>query len=239
MITTRKAPKTFLVTGSSSGLGKNIADKLVAAGNKVIYHSRIHHDIFLPPGAEYHVADLSNTEEAIKLVNKIEETTPIDCLVCCAGRTHLHPTEDTCLNFIKSDALKVFNNIVFSTTNVCQQASLGMIKRKRGRIVIIGGDVVDKPNIHGNMCTYAMAKAAVHQYGLYLAQQLRASSFPISVNVVAPTGIIRENTIAPPARLDRKALTDEVSEVVCQLCSAENSFLTGQIIRVNGGRVAY
>lgn len=239
MMNPRKAPRTFLVTGSSSGLGKKIADNLAASGGKVIYHSRIRHDLFIPPGSEYHVADLSDAEEAIKVVNKIEETNQIDCLVCCAGRTHLHPTEDTCLNFIKSDALRVLNNILFSTTNVCQQVSLGMLKRKKGRIVIIGGDVVDKPNIHGNMCTYAMAKAAVHQYGLYLAQQLRASGFPISVNVVAPTGIIRENSVVPPQRIDRKALAEEVSEVVCQICTADNSFITGQIIRVNGGRVSY
>jgi NAD(P)-dependent dehydrogenase (short-subunit alcohol dehydrogenase family) len=236
---TIKAPKTFLVTGSSSGLGKNIADGLAGSGGRVIYHSRVHHDIDLPSGADYCVADLSNTDEAVGLVNKIEKTNPIDCLVCCAGRTTLHPKEDNCLNFIKSDALKVFNNILFCTTNVCQPVATEMIKRNRGKIIIIGGDVVDKPNIRGDMCTYAMAKAAVHQYGLYLAQQLRAASAFISVNVVAPTGIIRENTITEVGRLNRRALADEVSEVVRQLCNSEHSFLTGQIIRVNGGRVTY
>lgn len=234
-----RSPKNFLVTGSSSGLGKAIADNLAASGGRVVYHSRISHDINIPSDCYYHVCDLSDPVKAEKMVADIEKNIKIDCLVCCAGRSYVHPIDDTSINFIKQDSIRVFNDVLYTTTNVCQRVAPRMVQRGAGRIIIIGGDVVGK-SVKGTMCGYSMAKAAVHQYALCLSHEMTNYNVPIPVNVVAPTGIMRENENQGSDKLiDKKPSYEEVANVVCQLCHADSVFLTGQVIRVNGGKTAY
>ena len=235
----KRSFKTFLVTGSSSGIGKRIADDLAAKGGKVIYHSRIEHKLSIPSNAIYKFCDLSNLDKSIELVDSIEKEVEIDCLVCSAGRTYVHPANDTSLNFSNEDSIRTFNDIVYATTNICKVVLPRMIRRKRGRVVIIGGDVVDRPNSKGTMCSYAMAKAAVHQYAMYLTQELKSLGAPISVNVVAPAGVIRENESYRGEPSIGTIPTSDVSEAVCQLCLSNGDSLNGQIIRISNAKTAY
>lgn len=234
----KRSSKNFLVTGSSSGLGKAIADNLAASGGKVVYHSRIKHDLYIPSGCYYHVCDLSDDGETERMVREIEEKIKIDCLVCCAGRSYVHPANDTSLNFNKQDSTRVFEDVLYTTTNICQRLAPRMARRGEGKIIIIGGDVVGK-SINGTMCGYSMAKAAVHQYALCLSSALSHNNVPIPVNVVAPSGIMRENERYISDKLaDKRPTYEEVADVVCQLCTTDSVLLTGQVIRVNGGRGA-
>ena len=229
-------PNVIFVTGSSSGIGKSIADKLYSKGINVIYHGKSERVLDLPPKCEYIHGDLSIESVADNIYKNVTDKYKIEGIVCCAGRTHLSNTQDT-PDLIKLDDLfKIINNIFTCTLLTCQKFIPYFISQKKGKIIIIGGDVVDKPNEKSEMCAYAVAKSAVHQYALYLSNFLRPHN--ITVNVVAPTGVFRKNENYNNKTLYRKSSKEEVSNLVCFLCKEEN-FINGQIIRVNGGRTNY
>jgi len=236
MIKNANKPRIFLVTGSSSGIGKAVADTLYSDGINVVYHGKSEHALTIPPKCEYIHGDLSVESVVDDLYGYISNKYSIQGVVCCAGRTHLSNLEDV-PNLIKVDDFnKILNNIFICTLLTCQKFSQCLISQKKGKIIIVGGDVVDKPNEKSEMCGYAIAKAAVHQYALYLANFLRPHN--ISVNVVAPTGVFRRNEPFNNKTLFRKSFKEEVANVISFLCKDEN-FISGQTIRINGGRSNY
>ena len=230
-------PSVYFVTGSSSGIGRHIADTLSNHGHKVLYHGKSNRKIDLPKNCEYIYGDLSKEDIAENIFNYVKKKYEIINLICCAGRSHLHPTKDNPLSFEMNDMLKVLDNIFTCTVLICQKFAQEFIKRKNGKIIIIGGDVVDNPNKNSEMCSYAISKAAVHQYAVYLSNLLRNHN--VSVNVVAPTGVFKNNESDELKKtLFRKAFKQEIANVVYFLCNQDN-FMSGQILRVNGGRSSY
>ena len=229
--------RVFFVTGSSSGIGRCIADSLVSSGINVIYHGKSERKMDLPPKCEYVWGDLSSEQVVEGLHSYINEKYEVEGVVCCAGRTHISNLEDT-PTLLKPDDLRVvLNNILFTTILTCQKFAPDLASKGNGRIIIIGGDVVDKPNQNGEMCAYALAKSAVHQYALYLSNSLRPNN--ISVNVVAPTGVFRQEEPTDSNKtMIRRATKQEVASFVKFLC-LQQSFISGQVIRVNGGRSNY
>jgi len=233
----KNKPAVFLVTGSSSGIGRCIADSLFSSGHQVLYHGKSERKIDLPARCEYIYGDLSKEDVVENIFNYVNEKYEISGLICCAGRTHLSNTEDTPLSFEMKDMFEILNNIFTCTVLTCQKFSKQLIDRKSGKIIIIGGDVVDKPNKNSEMCAYAISKAAVHQYAVYLSNFLRPHN--ISVNVIAPTGVFKnEDPIDCKKTLVRRACKKEIANFVSFLCNQE-SFISGQILRVNGARSNY
>jgi len=233
----KNKPKAFFVTGSSSGIGRSIADELYSAGIHVVYHGKSEREIDIPPKCEYVNGDLSNEEVAEKIGLYVTGKYDLEGLVCCAGRTHLSPEQDSPVSFALNDMRTVIDNILVCTVLACQKIAPHFISKKSGKIIIIGGDVVDRPNENGHMCLYALSKAAVHQYGIYLSSFMRQHN--VSVNVVSPTGVFRnEGQEYCDRTLIRRAYKTEVAKMVGFLCK-NNSFVSGQVIRINGGRVNY
>lgn len=233
----KNKPRAFFVTGSSSGIGRAIADEIRSFGANVIYHGKTDRTLEVPSKCEFVHGDLSSDSVAESLSAYLLGKYEIEGVICCAGRTHLSNLEDTPLLVKKDEMYKVFDNILACTVTACQKFTSQMIAKKAGKIIIIGGDVVDRPNEKAEMCAYAVAKAAVHQYALYLANSLRPHN--VSVNVVAPTGVFRnENPPDLEKTLQRRAAKEEIAKTVSFLCAGQ-SFLSGQIIRINGGRTNY
>jgi NAD(P)-dependent dehydrogenase (short-subunit alcohol dehydrogenase family) len=233
----KNKPKAFFVTGSSSGIGRSIADELHSSGVNVIYHGKSEREANLPPKCEYVSGDLSKEDVAGKIGSYVIGKYDLEGLVCCAGRTHLSPSQDNPVSLEFNDMRTVFDNILVCTVLACQKITPHFISKKSGKIVIIGGDVVDKPNENGHMCAYAVFKAAVHQYGLYLSAFMRQHN--VSVNVVSPTGVFRnESQECCDDSLIRRACKTEVAKMVGFLCR-NNTFVSGQVIRINGGRISY
>lgn len=175
----------------------------------------------------------------------------IDILVCCAGGdigargTGVgrggRPEQDDCLNISLDDLRSVLDRNLLSAILCCREVAPEMMQRKSGRIVTIGSIAGCFGRATGSI--YAVAKAAVHEYTRCLAEQLRPYNVP--VNCVAPGGTVTERflrihdvdqeRLVEEGTLVRYGRPREIATVVAFLCTEASRFISGQVIRVDGG----
>ncbi len=175
----------------------------------------------------------------------------IDILVCCAGGdigaggTAVgrggRPAADDCLNISLADLQSVMDRNLLGTMLCCREVAPEMMERKSGRIITIGSIAGCYGRPYGAI--YAVAKAGVHSWTRCLAEQLRP--FNIPVNCVAPGGTVTErflrihevdeSRLVEEGTLDRYGRPSEIASVVGFLCTEASRFISGQVIRVDGG----
>ena len=230
--------KTALVTGASKGIGKAIATELAAAGATVVvgYRSGKEEAEALAGeiGGRAVQADVSDADEAKRLV---EEAGDLDILVNNAGLTR----DGLLARMSDDDWQTVLDTNLASVFYTCRAVTRPMMKKRAGAIVNISSIV----GVHGNwgQTNYAASKAGIIGFTKSLARELGSRN--IRANVVAPgyvktqltdvlpeeaTGAMLENT-----PLGRLGDPEDVAGAVRFLCSDAASFITGEVLLVDGG----
>jgi 3-oxoacyl-[acyl-carrier protein] reductase len=237
--------RTALVTGSTRGIGRAIADTLAGAGARVAVVGRdaaraAEVAAAVGGGAEGFACDVGDPASIVALVEQVESAFgQIDILVNNAGLTR-----DNILFRIKDDDWNaVLDANLRGAFVAIRAASRGMIKRRWGRIVNIASVV----GITGNkgQANYAASKAGLIGLTKSVAKELGSRN--VLVNAVAPGFIETDMTAAmtPEARaalsgqipLERLGRPADVAGAVAFLASDYAAYVTGQTLVVDGGMV--
>lgn len=238
------AGKTALVTGSSRGIGRAIAVKLSSLGAAVCINCRNNYEAaeetaeMLEGRSMIHGCDVSVPNEVKEMFRSIREKLgPVDILVNNAGIIR-----DSYIAFMKEMDWDDVIDVHMKGTYLCiKNAARGMISLKKGRIITIGSDAGFAGDVQ--RINYAGAKAGITGMTKTAAREL--APYGITVNCVAP-GLIRtellEQTdaqkneqITEMIPLRRAGSAEDVAEAVAFLASEESSYITGQVLRVDGG----
>ena len=238
------AGQVALVTGGSRGIGKSICEHLAGAGARVAMVSRSQADAVaasLPgEGHKAYACDIADSAAVDALVKQVEaDFGSIDILVNNAG-----VTADNLLVRIDDAAWdKVLDTNLKGAFTLIRAATRGMMKRRKGRIINITSVV----GITGNkgQVNYSASKAGL--IGLTKAVAKELASRNILCNAVAPGFIETEmtaglgedarNALMQQIALGRLGSGDDIAGVVRFLAGPDASYITGQVIVVDGGMV--
>ncbi|ACU71219.1 3-oxoacyl-(acyl-carrier-protein) reductase [Catenulispora acidiphila DSM 44928] len=227
--------RSVLVTGGNRGIGLAIAKAFAAAGDKVAITYRSGE---VPEGLFGVKCDVTSAEDVDRAFGEVEaQQGPVEVLVANAGITR----DTLLLRMSDEDFEAVLDTNLVGTFRAAKRASKGMLRLKRGRIVLISS-VVGLSGSAGQ-ANYAASKAGLVGFARSVAREI--GSRGITCNVVAPgfvqtdmTAVLSEDRkaeILKQVPLNRYATTDEVAGVVRFLASEEAAYITGAVIPVDGG----
>ncbi|WP_426019680.1 SDR family NAD(P)-dependent oxidoreductase [Brevundimonas sp. DWR2-3-1b1] len=247
--------KVAIITGSSRGIGKAIAERLAEHGAKVVISSRKAgpcDEVAAEINGKYGVksdepraiavpANIASKEDLQRLVDETNAAFgQIDILVCNAAT---NPYAGPMAGIADDQFEKILQNNVISNHWLIQMVAPQMVERKDGAILVIssiGG-------LRGNALigAYNISKAADMQLVRNLAVEWGPSN--VRVNCIAP-GLVQtdfakylwENpellkTVTEPAPLKRIGQPDEIAGTAVYLCSPASAYVTGQTLVVDGG----
>ena len=230
--------KNALVTGASRGIGRAIAVELAQGGATVVIGYRTGRDeaeaLAAEIGGRAVQADVADADDARRLV---EEAGDIDVLVNNAGLTR----DGLLARMSDDDWRTVIETNLSSVFYTCRAVTRPMMKKRAGAIVNVSSIV----GVHGNwgQTNYAASKAGIIGFTKSLARELGSRN--IRANVVAPgyvttqlTDVLPEDVMAAMIQntpLGRAGQPTDVAGAVRFLCSDEASFITGEVLLVDGG----
>lgn len=228
--------RIVLVTGGSRGIGLACAQRFASLGDKVAitYNST-------PPTSDFFAVkcDVTSSDDVDNAFKAVEEHFggPVEVLVSNAGIT-----KDTLLlRMSEDDFTSVINANLTAAFRVVKRASQGMLRARKGRIVLVSS-VVGLLGSAGQ-ANYAASKSGLVGFARSLARELGSRS--ITVNVVAPGPVATDMTAAlgedrmkeltEAVPLARVATPDEIAGVVAFLAGPDAGYITGAVIPVDGG----
>jgi len=259
--------KVAFITGSGRGLGRTIAERLMAMGADIALH-----DISEEAPARFgEVESLSalakslagNGSQAFAVTGDISDNDaveqmvaaaqsrlgPISILINCAGgdigANGDKPNPSTPTRFKLEDVQAVLNRNLIGTMLMCRAVAPGMAERKEGAIVNIGSILAHQGS--DIEIGYACAKAAVVHYSRCLAMEMRTHG--VRVNAISPGPAKTARFLATRTTdvvmmeegpsLDRYATPAEIADAVGFLAGPDSRYISGQVIRVDGAAGLY
>ena len=239
--------KVALITGATRGIGKQIALTLAKEGYNIALNYRTENEDLTKTIKEIEKmeveclpikGDISNFEECEYIVKQtIEQFEKIDVLVNNAGITK----DMLLMRMKKEDFKQVIDVNLVGTFNMTKNVISYMLKAKSGRIINVSSVV----GISGNagQTNYSASKAGIIGFTKSLAKEVASRN--ILVNAVAPgfiqtdmTNVLKEEVkeeIAKAIPLKRMGRPEDVANVVKFLASEDSSYITGQVINIDGG----
>lgn len=242
--------KVALITGGARGIGKKIAEKFARNGYNIVINyvsektdvNKLESDLSQNGKVEVlcikcDVTDFNSCQEMVKeAVDKFGE---IDVLINNAGITK----DNLLMRMKEEDFDKVINVNLKGTFNMTKNVISYMMKKRSGRIVNISSVV----GVSGNsgQANYAASKAGIIGFTKSVAKELASRN--ILANAVAPgfietdmTDVLSESvkeSIYSQIPLKKMGKPEEVANAVYFLGSDENTYITGQVLNVDGGMI--
>lgn len=243
--------KVAFITGGTRGIGKQIAIKLAKNGFDIALNYRKENDELKNTKNEIEESgakcltvqgDVTSFEDSERMAKEIfDYYERIDVLVNNAGITK----DNLFARMKKEDFEDVINVNLIGTFNVTKNIVPIMMKQKSGRIINISSVV----GISGNagQANYAASKAGIIGFTKSLAKELGSRN--ILVNAIAPgfietqmTDVLKDSVkeeISRSIPLKRMGKTEDIANLVNFLASDESSYITGQVINVDGGMLMW
>lgn len=244
--------KTVLITGASQGIGAAIAIKFAGEGYNIAINCRSEHEVTnggndvaqkckdFGVDAACFIADVSNFNECETMTKAVKEHfSAIDVLVNNAGIT-----KDGLLARMSEEQFDIVTNVNYKGVfNMTRHVSGVMIRQRGGRII----NLSSVAGLYGNagQFNYSASKAGV--IGMTLTASKELGSRGITVNAVAPGFIetpmtdVLDDKVKQAAKenisLRRFGTVDEVASTICFLASDGASYITGQVIAIDGGMI--
>jgi 3-oxoacyl-[acyl-carrier protein] reductase len=243
----RLQDQVAVVTGGSRGIGRAIVQALAAEGARVAFIYRGSQQAAENLAQELRQAgasaqamqcDVTNLDEAQKVVENVEkEWGPIRILVNNAGIIK----DDLFVRMEPAAWDTVLKTNLGGTYNFCRAVAFNMMRQRQGRIINISSVAAEHTN--PGQTNYAASKGAINAFTRALAVEL--ASRGVTVNAVAPGFIETEMTEAVRNKagdlikkmipMKRLGKPEDIAKVVVFLAGPDSSYMTGQVITVDGG----
>lgn len=228
-------PRTVLVTGGNRGIGRAIAERMIADGHRVAVTARSGEG---PAGALTVRAEMTDSASIDAAFAEVEEQLGnVEVIVANAGITR----DTLLLRMSEEDFADVIDTNLTGTFRVVKRAAKGLLKARFGRVILLSSVV----GLYGSpgQINYASSKAGLIGFARSLTREL--GSRGITANVIAPGFIETDMTAALPEEQQKQYLgsipagrfgqVSEIAGVVSWLASDESSYISGAVIPVDGG----
>jgi 2-dehydro-3-deoxy-L-rhamnonate dehydrogenase (NAD+) len=223
--------RVAFITGAARGIGHCIAETLRDQGSRVAAGDLAAPEIDGVLGVEVDVSDEAAVDGAFARIEA--ELAPVDLLVLNAGIFVIEPFEETTLSSWRRTL-----DVNLTGAFLCARRALpGMRERGFGRVVAIGSSA-GKTGGAKSIAAYGASKAGIMAMAKSIASEYAGTG--VTANALAPALIDTDMVAAMPdmrekVPLGRFGTTQEVADVVAFLCSDHSSFITGEVVDVNGG----